>query len=806
MLYQLPAFCHSAALLFAFSGSCLAQNVHFKTQHYSVEHGLSDRVVNCVYQDSRGFLWFSTRTGLNMFDGEQFKTWSEQQGALFTNQISEMAEDSQHRLWLFHTDENHNANIHLFDPFTSKSDSLSSLFPEFNAQVLDNLVMRFVQDQYGNIVFFSQSPAQMHMYDVDKNKFRHTPIAGYKRLFPLAVSNRNTIWAKSGVGEMIEIDFTGKILQKITVDEEMEFQDEVTERGFYTYQHGQCIHYNFEGRPDTLPTNKWHQPASRLDSLHFLSLRALQTLNERYDALITPPDEVLASLREKVSIGTRDKVNDWLADRLGNIWLATDFGVKKISAGVQLFQNYLHSNAAKTLEEQVACRGLLQTGNMLLVNDEFFGLRILDENTGDVIKSIQSEEQRSNYALTLLRNGHIAYSTPSAIEIMSADLQSLQSIPLPEIAWHIHETENQKLLLGTGYGLAWCSLHDGSVYPFDQYGSSNTLSAASIIHIMQGADGRRWICSSNGLFEMDTSFNITGRYHSQATGKYKLPCDNFYHIMQDADGVMWISTAACGLIRWEEKTGQHRVYNKDNGLPNNTIYACYEDDYGQLWLSSDFGIVQMDKATGTIRSYQQGDGIADLEFNRTSHFKSVNGKIYFGSLNGVTALNPEAFHVRSVRATPQLQVVQVTRHSYSGFMLDDLTQQVLASNTIYIGADDELIHINMAMLGYGDNDKPEFVWRLDSTGNVWNSQKHNSITIGKLPYGLHKLFVKARTEQGQWSIQPLIIDIYVSMPFYHTQWFKVLCVLMVVVCFVLCVKWGQRIAAKRIHHQLIDRH
>src|SRR5689334_4329710 len=40
---------------------------------YRSQNGLSNNCINCVCQDSRGFLWLGTQEGLNRFDGFQFK-------------------------------------------------------------------------------------------------------------------------------------------------------------------------------------------------------------------------------------------------------------------------------------------------------------------------------------------------------------------------------------------------------------------------------------------------------------------------------------------------------------------------------------------------------------------------------------------------------------------------------------------------------------------------------------------------------------------------------------------------------------
>jgi ligand-binding sensor domain-containing protein len=50
-----------------------AQDIKF--ERISVEQGLSNNLVYCLYQDSRGFMWFGTDDGLNKYDGYKFTVY-----------------------------------------------------------------------------------------------------------------------------------------------------------------------------------------------------------------------------------------------------------------------------------------------------------------------------------------------------------------------------------------------------------------------------------------------------------------------------------------------------------------------------------------------------------------------------------------------------------------------------------------------------------------------------------------------------------------------------------------------------------
>ncbi|HSM49421.1 MAG TPA: two-component regulator propeller domain-containing protein, partial [Draconibacterium sp.] len=44
--------------------------------NYSINNGLSQSVVNCIFQDSKGYIWAGTQNGLNRFNGETFDVYS----------------------------------------------------------------------------------------------------------------------------------------------------------------------------------------------------------------------------------------------------------------------------------------------------------------------------------------------------------------------------------------------------------------------------------------------------------------------------------------------------------------------------------------------------------------------------------------------------------------------------------------------------------------------------------------------------------------------------------------------------------
>ncbi len=72
-------------------------------QNFDTRDGLSHYLVNCLFIDSRGFLWIGTEFGLNRFDGVTFEKWFHISGdtaSLLNNKIISITEDQHEQLWL----------------------------------------------------------------------------------------------------------------------------------------------------------------------------------------------------------------------------------------------------------------------------------------------------------------------------------------------------------------------------------------------------------------------------------------------------------------------------------------------------------------------------------------------------------------------------------------------------------------------------------------------------------------------------------------------------------------------------------
>jgi GAF domain-containing protein/ligand-binding sensor domain-containing protein len=96
-----------------------ARRIEFR--QLTIEDGLSQSTINCIVQDSRGFMWFGTQDGLNRYDGYDFRVYEHDRDdphSLSANWIQHCYRDQQDRLWFVTED----AVLHRYDPALDRFD------------------------------------------------------------------------------------------------------------------------------------------------------------------------------------------------------------------------------------------------------------------------------------------------------------------------------------------------------------------------------------------------------------------------------------------------------------------------------------------------------------------------------------------------------------------------------------------------------------------------------------------------------------------------------------------------------------
>ncbi|TCN53158.1 ligand-binding sensor domain-containing protein [Flavobacterium circumlabens] len=169
-----------------------SQNIKFT--HYNDNNGLSHNSVRHIVQDKKGFMWFGTFSGLNRFDGYQFKNYmgaTPGKNKLYNDDITalELDEESDH-LWigtrkgltLFKMD------THVFTTFFHKNNDPNSL--------PDDEVRSVYVDKFKR-VWVGTKTKGVYLFFLKENRFEKIKLKGFDYVKEIFEDKKGNIWIGS---------------------------------------------------------------------------------------------------------------------------------------------------------------------------------------------------------------------------------------------------------------------------------------------------------------------------------------------------------------------------------------------------------------------------------------------------------------------------------------------------------------------------------------------------------------------------------------------------------------------------------
>lgn len=107
-------------------------------------------------------------------------------------------------------------------------------------------------------------------------------------------------------------------------------------------------------------------------------------------------------------------------------------------------------------------------------------------------------------------------------------------------------------------------------------------------------DGTVWMGSDNGgLFRYDPVSGKAQRWKTPVGGNDPHPAMNIHAIYRSGHD-LWVGTFSRGLGRTDLRTGKTKVYMRDDGLLDSSVYSLAVDSEGTLWAGNLTGISRYD--------------------------------------------------------------------------------------------------------------------------------------------------------------------------------------------------------------------
>lgn len=746
---------------------------------YTRENGLPSNDVFCGVQDQRGYTWFGTRNGLCRFNGSRFELVSPPTGELKVWNIESLVPIGKENIIITYantTQTKRQRKRCIINTITLEQGKMGDYLPHM--PFADSSIVAVYKARNGDVGFIVNHPNQVWHYNetcgfrecfTGNRTFKRWPLSGYTSLEIFEQNNFIYMESRGLRSLLISRDTvftlpwrTHSLVAPLSDGALLYKYDSLSGKvkGFYKWsQRGIYSASVFTGG---LPNQHTVSELSMFNCCNNNSSTILQFNGG--DAMLCNSGYGSFGVFDNLVQGSfRPAIYNYFCDNRGLYWVCTSMGLVKIRITRQRFRKHYSQNAAFRVNNP-SVRGIY-------ANDSLFCANLFDMTVIESGRETLRINKTHNHALLYADSGLWigAYYLRFYDFRKKKDEQKILS--LSNEIWSIYPIRNNKLLLGCTGNLDVYDVASNTLRPC----VNNYFPRPVFVYRIFNAPGDKiWAAAENGIFVVTAEGEIVDYFGSEAREKdHLLPFASIRDVYFDKEKQCWIATNGEGLCKWDRRKHEFEYYDITRDFPSNVTYCIQEDDYGNLWISTDYGLVKFNKKNRFIKTYTIKDGIADNEFNRASQFRSSRGLIYFGGVNGITSFDPADFAADTEKVNYPFYVTRCTLFNKDRNIAQNVTGLVTHEHHLTISPEVSSVNLSFALLDYEDR-LHQYAYMLEGADNKWNYLTDNELRLANLPFGTHRLLLKAKTSSGYWNRHLISIVLTVVPPYYKTWWFFVL--------------------------------
>ncbi|WP_443938497.1 two-component regulator propeller domain-containing protein [Pedobacter sp. MW01-1-1] len=802
-------------IIFLSIEATFAQNLKFK--QISLEEGLSNSTIECIFQDHRGFLWFGTRDGLNKYDGNQitvFKT-NGSENSLSDNFIRCIFEDKQHILWIGTADglNKFNAQKNNFSIYRSGDkdgkNAVTSIIETEQGLLIGTYGggLKFLDETKKNFSRFeyqSNTQKQDFIYDLYRNNDGMLWIAGNAGIQTLNLKSKQA----QALPELER--FTIRQIKKSNTGE---FWFATEESGLINLQPTSHTIQIFNHQE----TNKASIGSDLVRAIAFdqhknLWIGGINGGLDRFDPATKQFKHYQNEPGNSTSLSQRT-VSSLFVDKQGNLWIGTHRGGVNLyspqAEKFKLFRQEQNKNSLSYNDVRAFCEDR-NNGNIYIGTDGG-GLDTYNKTTKTFTHHRYNPFNPNSIGadavldITQTRNGQIYVGTwAGGLNILHADgtftRYKHNADPHAISSDYVQKTfedSEKNLWIGTYYG--GLNLFNPQTKKFKRIltgANGSKLNGNNIVSIAEDHEKNLWIGTDDGGLNC---YNLrTKTFSHYFTGMGKMP--DLRVIFVDSKGNLWIGQS--GLYLFNKAKKSFSLYTKKAALNTEFIKGITEDGNGIFWISTSKGLTKFNPKTGAFKKYNTGDGIQGLEFEANAYLKTKSGELFFGGVNGFNSFYPNDIQINKFVPPVYITEFQIFNRKIQPSEDSALENDISYTSKIKIDYDQATISFRFAALNYVSNENNNYAYKLDGQDKDWiHIGNANQAIYTNLDPGTYTFHVKASNNDNVWNENGQSVKIIISPPFWATWWFRI--VSFAILCYAIyeALSFKRRLEIRKLEEE-----
>jgi len=799
----------------------------FHFQYLTTENGLAQNTVDCIFQDSSGFMWFGTWNGLCRYDGYSFKTYQkgDQENGLPDNFVRELAEDRFGNLWIGTAQ-----GVVIFD-LNKESFSQQENIRQATAHLAVNCLKT---DTSGNVWMGTETGDLFSFVPVQENKTLHWEM----RQINTATLDRHSINDIYCLRDGTILVATASGIFRI----ENEHLQRPSSSGLWSFipenLNTRCIFETYKGDlyfgTDNGLYGLHQQRPVHLSNVagnsESLSHATVTALAEDFDGTIlvgtlggldffeptTGRIDRIQGREDEYSRLNNEFVNSLYVDARGNVWVGTDKGgINKFSIYQKSFYSLKNHPDDENSLSSNTINSILCDGSYLWVGTAGGGLNRFDQKNKRVLRfqgSVQNTRGlSSNFvsSLCLDQSKQLWVGTwgGGLNKLVSASDKNFQVFRnaandpgslASDFVSSIYADERGFLVIGMRGGIDLYDPRDRTFLHFHELlGQAGGVPEVGCI--LKDSHGFFWIGTRKGLYRIPAKrVNLSGEklsagdfsfFTHDATDPSSISGDYVISLMEDKKGNVWIGTYGNGICKAQIKDNGRitfQQYTQKDGLCNNVIYTMESDSDGNIWVSTDKGLSKFNPERKTFENFYTKDGLLNDQFYWNASETDNAGMLYFGGVNGLNYFDPR--QITSYPGKPKVvftdfrvfnKPVPIGEKMHGRVVLEN---SVSKTKDIELSYRDNVFSVEFSALDYFLPDKLTYAYKLVGVDQNWVTVPATRRFAGytNLGGGTYTFQVKAANSDGIWSDEVSELQITIHPPFWETSWFRFVLVLLII--------------------------